>query len=82
MTTATLILIWPPGNIATVVEGIRWVLSAHTNATNKKSIMNLSVSTGISTTFNNAVNVVSNAGVMAVAAAGNLHANACRISFR
>jgi len=68
------------GTYAGVISGIQWVTAAHTKSTSKRSVANMSLGGGASTTVDAAVTQSVAAGVNYAIAAGNSAANACNYS--
>jgi aqualysin 1 len=68
------------GNVAKVLLGFDYVLQQKLAQPNVPMIINLSLGTGVSTTFNEAVNRVVDAGIFVVIAAGNEGVDACATS--
>jgi len=67
------------GTTAGVINGVNWVASQHKSA-GKRSVANMSLGGGLSTTLNNAVDAAVDAGVSFVVAAGNDNRDACSYS--
>jgi len=68
------------GTYAGVISGIQWVTAAHSKSATKRSVANMSLGGGASTTVDAAVTQSVAAGVNYAIAAGNSAANACNYS--
>ncbi|RIB06147.1 serine proteinase [Gigaspora rosea] len=65
------------GNNSDVINGLSFVLDQHNNATNKNSVVSMSLGGPQSNAVNKAVQDLTNAGVHVVVAAGNEGVDAC-----
>jgi subtilisin family serine protease len=64
-----------------VVNGLSWVLAAATASPSRRAVAHLSLGTSVvSVSINDAVQALTNAGVVVVAAAGNTATDACTVS--
>jgi subtilisin family serine protease len=66
------------GSVASVIEGINWVIADH--ASNERAVANLSLGGSASTSIDAAVNNLVADGVVVVVAAGNSNVDACNSS--
>ena len=64
--------------VSDAIDGINWIIENHVPGT--KAVANLSLSTGISQSLNNAVTNLMNSGVVVAVAAANNNADACNYS--
>jgi len=67
------------GSLTAIINGCNWVAN-QVKSSKRPSTANLSLGAGLSTTVNNAVNSLFDAGVFVAVAAGNSNANACNYS--
>eukprot|EP01088_Endostelium_zonatum_P009676 TRINITY_DN22971_c0_g1_i1.p1 TRINITY_DN22971_c0_g1~~TRINITY_DN22971_c0_g1_i1.p1 ORF type:complete len:388 (-),score=89.63 TRINITY_DN22971_c0_g1_i1:38-1201(-) len=67
------------GTLNGIINGCNWV-AGQVKSSRRPSTANLSLGAGLSTTVNNAVNSLFDAGVFVAVAAGNSNANACNYS--
>jgi serine protease len=67
------------GTMSALLSGINWVIS-HAQSTGIPSVMSMSLGSDFYSVLNDAVTAAVNAGIVAVAAAGNSNANACNYS--
>ncbi|CAG8797991.1 43894_t:CDS:2 [Gigaspora margarita] len=65
------------GTTSSVINGLSFVLDRHNNATNKNSVVSMSLGGPKSDALNKAVKALTDAGVHVVVAAGNKAINAC-----
>ncbi|CAN2186597.1 Proteinase K-like catalytic domain [Candidatus Nanopelagicaceae bacterium] len=65
------------GSYATVIAGLDWILSPLNTNAKTQSVLNLSIGGGASSSINDAILRLTNAGVTVVAAAGNDNVDAC-----
>ncbi|KAJ3112801.1 serine protease [Nowakowskiella sp. JEL0407] len=73
------------GRLSSILKGLEWVYTEHTNTTNStsaspKSIVNLSIATSLSKALNYAVSALSRYGAIVVTSAGNEGDSACEYS--
>ena len=68
------------GNVADVLLGLEYVLEQKAAQPDTPMIITMSLGSAISSTFNSAVNLVVEAGIFVVAAAGNSGVDACSTS--
>eukprot|EP00977_Amphora_coffeiformis_P011247 scaffold2707_cov169-Amphora_coffeaeformis.AAC.3 len=72
------------GTITGVINGVEWVADQHADNfrdnRDTKSVANMSLGGGSSSSLNSAVNSAANAGVVMVVAGGNENSNACNYS--
>ena len=68
------------GALSWVISGIDWVTQQHKSKSNKKSVANVSLGGGKSTSFNEALQNSVAAGVLYGVSAGNSNKNACLVS--
>lgn len=65
------------GSYATVIAGLDWILSPLNTNAKTQSVLNLSIGGGASSSINDAILRLTNAGITVVAAAGNDNVDAC-----
>ena len=65
------------GSYATVIAGLDWILSPLNTNSKSQAVLNLSIGGGASSSINDAILRLTNAGITVVAAAGNETTDAC-----
>jgi subtilisin family serine protease/phosphodiesterase/alkaline phosphatase D-like protein len=68
------------GSFATVIAGLDWILSPANTNSKTQAVVNLSIGGNASTSVNDAILKLTNAGITVVAAAGNDNIDACKVS--
>jgi subtilisin family serine protease len=68
------------GTYGDVIEGMDWVTRQHSINPGQKSVANMSLGGGRSSSVNSAVERMVSAGIVVVVAAGNNNGNACNLS--
>jgi subtilisin family serine protease len=68
------------GSYATVIAGLDWILSPMNTNSKSQAVLNLSIGGAASSSINDAVLKLTNAGITVVAAAGNDNIDACLAS--
>jgi len=68
------------GTSATVVAGLSYVITQHKNSSNKNTIVNLSLSSAVSSSIDQLVSDCANAGIHVVVSAGDKGLDACDFS--
>jgi len=65
------------GSYATVIAGLDWIMSPLNTNSKSQAVLNLSIGGPASSSLNDAIRRLTNAGITVVAAAGNENSNAC-----
>lgn len=68
------------GSFSTVIAGLDWILSPANTNPKTQAVVNLSIGGNASTSVNDAILKLTNAGITVVAAAGNDNIDACKAS--
>ena len=68
------------GSVAGVIAGLDWILSPLNTNSKSQAVVNMSLGGSISTSLNDAIGRLTNAGINVVVAAGNNSADACQFS--
>ena len=66
--------------MAGVIAGLDWILSPLNTNSKSQAVVNMSLGGNISTSLNDAIGRLTNAGINVVVAAGNNSADACQFS--
>ncbi|CAG8570544.1 9377_t:CDS:2, partial [Acaulospora morrowiae] len=68
------------GTTSVIISGLSFIASAHSKSSNKNTVVNMSLRSGLNTALNAAVSSLTSIGIHVIVAAGNDASNACNYS--